>query len=323
MEFMNLIEEAMSGSVRSLGKLISLVENEAEDMQKVLKAIYPQTGNALVIGITGPPGVGKSTLVSWLAKKYREKKHSVGILAIDPSSPISGGSLLGDRIRMSHLSPSDDIYIRSLSSRGALGGISQATLNIVRILDATGRDTIIIETVGVGQDEVEVINVADTSILVLSPGFGDEIQALKAGIMEVADIFVVNKADQPDALKYVHTLEKMIQSISSYQSWVPPVIKTIALQGEGVKELMEKIEAHQSFIKNDKSYLLQKKEKLRREVIRLAEQKISRELDHFLREKIDFDNILEEVASGRKDPYYLAEEMVRFFLKTRSEATKI
>ena len=323
MEFMNLIEEAMSGSVRSLGKLISLVENEAEDMQKVLKAIYPQTGNALVIGITGPPGVGKSTLVSWLAKKYREKKHSVGILAIDPSSPISGGSLLGDRIRMSHLPPSDDIYIRSLSSRGALGGISQATLNIVRILDATGRDTIIIETVGVGQDEVEVINVADTSILVLSPGFGDEIQALKAGIMEVADIFVVNKADQPDALKYVHTLEKMIQSISSYQSWVPPVIKTIASQGEGVKELMEKIEDHRSFIKNDKSYLLQKKEKLRREIIRLAEQKISRELDHFLREKIDFDNILEEVASGRKDPYYLAEEMVGFFLKTRSEATKI
>ena len=316
MRTINLIDEAVNGSIRSLGKLISLVENEEEGMREALRAVYPRTGKAQVIGITGPPGVGKSTLVGRLAQRYFEKKKSVGILAVDPSSPLSGGSLLGDRIRMSHLPPSSNIFIRSLSSRGALGGISQATMNVVRILDAAGRDIVIIETVGVGQDEIEVMHVADITVLVLAPGFGDEIQALKAGIMEIADIFVVNKADQPDAAKYVHTLEKMIQTLSSDRLWLPPVVETIALQGEGIDTLMEKVGEHRSFVQKNDLLLRQKKEKLRREVQRLAEQGINRQLKLFLDQQVDLDTILKKIAKGEKDPYYTAEELLRCFRKS-------
>ena len=320
MNTMNLMEEALNGSVRSLSKLISLVENEEEGIQKVLEAVYPLTGKARVIGVTGPPGVGKSTLVGRLAERYLQKKLSIGILAIDPSSPITGGSLLGDRIRMSFLPPSDDIFIRSISSRGALGGISQATMNVVRVLDATGRDIIIIETVGVGQDEVEVIHVADTAILVLAPGFGDEIQALKAGIMEIADIFVVNKTDQPDAAKYVYTLEKMIQDLSSTRTWIPPIVKTIALQNQGIEELMDKVDEHMFFLQQGEFFVNQRKKKIRREILRLAEQKIRRELHNFMEGNLNLDATLKEVAIGRKDPYCIAEEMVGIFLKSLRES---
>jgi len=316
MHTMNLIDEAINGSIRSLGKLISLVENEEEGMHEALRAVYPRTGKAQVIGITGPPGVGKSTLVGRLAKSYFEEKNSVGILAVDPSSPLSGGSLLGDRIRMSHLPPSGDIFIRSLSSRGALGGISQATMNVVRILDAAGRDIIIIETIGVGQDEIEIMYVADTAILVLAPGFGDEIQALKAGIMEIADIFVVNKADQPDAVKYVHTLEKTIQSLSSDRVWIPPVLQTIALQGEGIERLMESVREHRAFVQKDDLLIRQKKEKLRREIQRLAEQNITRELKIFLDQELDLDTILQKIEKGGEDPYCMAQEVVSIFRKS-------
>ncbi|MFH0811512.1 MAG: methylmalonyl Co-A mutase-associated GTPase MeaB [Pseudomonadota bacterium] len=316
---MKLLEEALNGSVRSLGKLISLVENESTGFQEVLKAVYSHTGNARVIGVTGPPGVGKSTLVARLAERYQKKNHSVGILAVDPSSPISGGSLLGDRIRMSYLSPADNIFIRSLSSRGTLGGISQATMNVVRILDAVGRDIIIIETVGVGQDEVEVIHVADTAILVLAPGFGDEIQALKAGIMEVADIFVINKADQPDTSKYVHTLEKMVQHLSPPKKWDPPIVKTIALNNQGIEDLMEKVDEHLLFLQKDDSAAYQKKKKVTREVHRLAGQKIRQELDTFLEEKGNFDALLKNLLKDGKDPYSIAEEIVTLFWKSHQE----
>jgi len=312
----DLIEEAINGSIRSLGKLISLVENEEEGMHEALQAVYPRTGKAQVIGITGPPGVGKSTLVGRLAESYFEEKNSVGILAVDPSSPLSGGSLLGDRIRMSHLPTSDGIFIRSLSSRGALGGISQATMNVVRILDATGRDFIIIETIGVGQDEIEIMHVADTSILVLAPGFGDEIQALKAGIMEVADIFVVNKADQPDAVKYVHTLEKTIQHLSSNRPWLPPVVQTIALQGDGIERVMESVRGHRELIQKDGFLIRKRKDKLRRELQRLAEQRISRELKRFLDHVLDVESLLQEIEAGENDPYSGAAQLVESFRKS-------
>jgi LAO/AO transport system kinase len=317
MHTMKLIDEALNGSIRSLGKLISLVENEEAGMHEALQALYPHTGNAQVIGITGPPGVGKSTLVGGLAESYFEAKHSVGILAVDPSSPLSGGSLLGDRIRMNHLPPSGDVFIRSLSSRGALGGISQATMNVVRILDAAKRDIIIIETIGVGQDEVEIMHVADTSILVLAPGFGDEIQALKAGIMEIADIFVVNKADQPDAVKYVHTLEKTVHSLSSDRPWIPPVVKTIALQGAGLDKLMESVRDHREFVQKNDLLVCQKQEKLRREIQRLAEQRIKSELKDFLGRELDLDTIVQAIAEGEKNPYRAAQEVVRMFHEHR------
>ena len=316
---MKLLQDTLKGSVRSLGKLISLVENELPGFREVLKELYPYTGKAKVIGVTGPPGVGKSTLVGRLAKIYQEQNHRVGILAVDPSSPISGGSLLGDRIRMSFLFPANNIFIRSLSTRGTLGGISQCTMNVVRILDAAGYDIIIIETVGVGQDEFEVIHVADTAILVLASGYGDEIQALKAGIMEVADIFVINKADQLDTSKYVHTIEKMILQLSPQKPWTPPIVKTIALTNEGCEELIRKIEEHLAFCKTSEALIEQKKKKHIREIQRLVEQKIMEEIEAFFSQKDNLLNIVGEKLPENKDPYSIAEDIAESFWKSHKE----
>ncbi len=314
---MKILEDALKGSTRSLGKLISLIENESPGFLEVLKDLYPLTGKAKVIGITGPPGVGKSTLVSRLAKIYLDKKHSVGILAVDPSSPISGGSLLGDRIRMSHLFPDTNIFVRSLSSRGTLGGISQATMNVVRVMDAVGFDIIIIETVGVGQDEVEIMHVADTSIVVLAAGFGDEIQALKAGIMEIADIFVINKADQPDTAKYVHTIEKMILKLSPKRFWTPPIVKTIALTNQGCEELIEKIDRHLEFCRQNKSVIDEKKKKQIREIKRLIKQKVIEDIERFLEKQYKLEDVIDNGIVENKNPYALAEEALRLFWKSR------
>ncbi len=317
---MELLQDAIKGSVRSLGKIISIVENESSGFREVLKALYPYTGKAKVIGVTGPPGVGKSTLVGRLAKVYQSNNHRVGILAVDPSSPISGGSLLGDRIRMSFLFPADNIFIRSLSSRGTLGGISQCTMNVVRVLDASGYDIIIIETVGVGQDEFEVIHVADTAVLVLASGYGDEIQALKAGIMEVADIFVINKADQLDTSKYVHTLEKMILQLSPKKPWIPPIVKTIALSNQGCEELIKKIEEHFAFCQTNETLIDQKKKKHVREIERLVGQKIREEIEGFFREEYKLESILDKKLPKDSDPYTIAEDIVSLFWKSRRES---
>ncbi|MCX8031188.1 MAG: methylmalonyl Co-A mutase-associated GTPase MeaB [Thermodesulfovibrionales bacterium] len=316
---MTILDEAFKGSNRAIGRLISIVENESEGFLEILKKIYPLTGKAKIIGITGPPGVGKSTLVAQIAKIYLRKNKSVGILAVDPSSPISGGSLLGDRIRMTHLPLDKNIFIRSLSSRGTLGGISQATLNVARLLDALGYNIIIIETVGVGQDEVEIINVASTAILVLSSGFGDEIQALKAGVMEVADIFVVNKADHPDTSKYVSTIEKMIHQFSNRKAWTPPIVKTIALSSEGCEELIEKIEEHTNFCKNNKAMLEEFKQKYLLEIRKLVERKLTQELDYFFKEKFNLEDFYEKQSTKNSDPYSIAEQTIlafKSFLKT-------
>jgi len=316
---MKLLRDAINGSVRALGKLISIVENESPEFREILMTLYPLTGKAKVIGVTGPPGVGKSTLVARLAKIYQSNNHKVGILAVDPSSPISGGSLLGDRIRMSYLFPAHNIFIRSLSSRGTLGGISQATMNVVRILDATGHDIIIIETVGVGQDEVEIIHVADTAILVLAAGFGDEIQALKAGIMEIADIFVINKADQPDTSKYVHTLEKMLRHITPNRYWNPPIVKTIALSNQGCEDLIAKIDEHFEFCQKSEFHMRLQRKKDAREIKRLVEQKILQDIETFLKEKYDIEGLLDKESSKGKDPYTLAEDIISLFWKSHRE----
>lgn len=316
---MKLLEDALKGSARALGKLISIVENESQGFLEILKQIYPLTGKANIIGITGPPGVGKSTLVSQLAKIYSRQDHSVGILAVDPSSPISGGSLLGDRIRMSQLFNEKNIFIRSLSSRGTLGGISQATMNVARLLDAVGYDIVIIETVGVGQDEVEIINVADTAIVVLSAGFGDEIQALKAGIMEVADIFVVNKADQPDTARYVSTIEKMINQFSNKKLWTPPVVKTIALTSQGCEDLIQKIAEHKLFWKDNQTLIEDKKKKYILEIRRLIDRKIKEDLDLFLQKEYNLENLYDVAIAEKRNPYSIAEEAVNAFWESTIE----
>ena len=320
---MKLLEEALRGSVRALGKLISLIEDHAEESQGILKEIYPHTGRARVIGITGPPGVGKSTLVGGLTEKFLERELSVGILAVDPSSPISGGSLLGDRIRFSSLSTSDKVFIRSLSSRGALGGLSQATMNVVRLLDAAGRDVIIVETIGVGQDEIEIAHVADTMVLVLAPGFGDEIQALKAGIIELADIFAVNKVDIAGANMYVAILEKIVCDVTSGKRWIPPVVKTSALHNQGMEDLVTEIDNHALFLRENETRMQLKKSKVRREILRLTDKCVRNRLEDFLEKCSDLDDTLvSEVMEGRKDPYSATNQLVNLFWESFREKPK-
>ncbi|HPD61570.1 MAG TPA: methylmalonyl Co-A mutase-associated GTPase MeaB [Thermodesulfobacteriota bacterium] len=308
-----LVDEALSGSVRALGRLISLIEDEAEESQAILKELYSRTGKARVIGVTGPSGVGKSTLLGRLTEKFLERKLSIGILAVDPSSPISGGSLLGDRIRLSFLPASDKVFIRSLSSRGALGGLSQATMNVVRVLDAVGYDVIIVETIGVGQDEIEVAHIADTMVLILAPGFGDEIQALKAGIIELADIFVVNKIDLSDANMYVAILEKIARESSSGKSWVPPVVKTSALHNQGMEALVTEIDNHAFFLREHGSRMHLRKNKLRHEIVRLTDQCVRNRLEDFLKKCPQLELLAGEVVEGRKDSYSAANQLANLF----------
>lgn len=316
---MKLLAEARKGSVRALGKLISLVEDYGEGSHDILKALYPFTGKARVIGVTGPPGVGKSTLLGSLAGKFLARNLSVGILAVDPSSPISGGSLLGDRIRFSSLADSDKVFIRSLSSRGTLGGLSQATMNVVRVLDALGRDIIIVETIGVGQDEVEISRVADTMVLILAPGLGDEIQALKAGIMELADILVVNKIDIPGADNYSVILEKVAGDAASGKTWVPPVVKTIAVENQGIDDLITAIDKHMLFLRDHENRVQKKKDNVREEIVRLTENYVRTHLENFLGTSSYLDLLIAEVAEGRKDPYSAAKEVVNLFWESFQE----
>ena len=317
-----LFEEALKGSVRALGKLISLVEDEAEESQEILKALYPRTGRARVIGMTGPPGVGKSTLLGRLAEIFLERKLSVGILAVDPSSPISGGSLLGDRIRFSSLSTSDKVFIRSLSLRGALGGLSQATMNVVRLLDAIGYDVIIVETIGAGQDEVEVAHVVDTMVLILAPGFGDEIQALKAGIIELADIFVVNKVDLAGANMYVAILEKTAREASSGKKWVPSVVKTSALHNQGMGALVTEIDKHALFLCEPETRIRLRENKLRHEILRLTDKCVKDRLEDFLVKCSQLDPLVGEVVEGRNDPYSAANQLASLFWESFREKPK-
>ena len=310
----------LNGNKRAIARGISLIENYPEEGKKLIKHIFPKTGNAHIIGVTGPPGSGKSTLVNALATAFSKDGVRVGIIAVDPTSPFSGGALLGDRIRMTHAEINSSIFIRSMGSRGSLGGLSRSTIDAVRILDAAGFNKVIVETVGAGQSEVDIMRCAHTTLVLGIPGAGDAVQAIKAGIMEIADILVVNKTDQPDAAKYVHTLEKMIHDLSSNRAWIPPIIKTIALQNQGIEKLMDKVYEHMFFLQQDEFFVHQRKKKIRREIIRLAEQKIRREMNNFLEDNLNLDATLKEVAIGRKDPYSIAEEMVGIFLKSLRES---
>lgn len=314
---MALVDEARAGSVRALARLITLVEQESEGFGEALKALYPLTGRARVIGVTGPPGVGKSTLVGCMAEQLAKRQCSIGIVAVDPSSPISSGSLLGDRIRMNQVSFGDQVYMRSLSSRGARGGVSEATENVVRILDAVGRDVIIIETVGAGQTEGEVMRIAHTSLVVLAPGQGDEIQALKAGITEVADIVIVNKADVPGAQRYVEMLRRTLVNVQAHTRWVVPVVETVAARAEGIETLLTAIEDHGHHVKGSASVMEYRRDRLYKEIVRRVEKAVETELMRFLEKNGDLELIVHAVADGRLDPYSGAEAVVSSFFQKR------
>src|SRR5437762_8434721 len=245
---MSLTDSILAGRYRALGKAISMVERDDPDADRLVAEIYPSTGGARIIGVTGSPGAGKSTLVASLAKHYRRQEKRVGIIAVDPTSPFTGGAILGDRIRMTDLYTDRGVFIRSMATRGFLGGLAKATNDVVDVLDASGFDVVIVETVGVGQDEVDVIRTVQTNIVILVPGMGDDIQAIKAGIMEIGDVFVVNKADRPGADKTVTEVTMMMSLVEEHGDWVPPIVKTVASQSQGIEELDAAIGKHYDYL---------------------------------------------------------------------------
>ncbi|PIX23894.1 MAG: methylmalonyl Co-A mutase-associated GTPase MeaB [Deltaproteobacteria bacterium CG_4_8_14_3_um_filter_43_13] len=321
---MELVDEVRKGSVRALAKLITLVENEMPGGVEAMEEIYPLTGNAYIIGITGPPGAGKSTLTDRITKELRRKNCTVGIIAIDPTSPFTGGALLGDRVRMQGVSSDEDVFIRSMATRGSLGGLSRATSDTVKILDAYGKDYVIIETVGVGQDEVDIVRTADISILVVMPGGGDDIQAIKAGIMEIGDIFVVNKADRDGADRLVTEIKMMLGLSSVEREWTSPIIKTVATEDQGIGTLVEKINEHREFLVKSGMLACRRKERIRSEIIKMIEYEIYRYLDSLIAENKDFfEQRLEDIVNKKEDPYLLAKKTVETIAKRISKNANV
>jgi LAO/AO transport system kinase len=311
----NLVERLLAKDIRAVAHAISIAENGRQSSSHLLKQIYSNVGNAYRIGITGPPGAGKSTIVNQAAKIIRNKNKRVGIIAVDPTSPFTGGALLGDRIRMSEIGGDKDIFIRSMASRGSLGGLSKKVIDAADILDAAGYDYILLETVGVGQSELDIVKAADTTIVVLVPESGDSIQAMKAGLMEIADIFVINKSDRPGADQASASLKTiMMMRTHDEDTWIPGIIKTVATENQGIPELFAEINRHKEFL-DDKNLLLKKREKQTKNRIKeIVEDYIRDELWNDDREN-SLDSSLEKVVLGRLSPYRIAEELIENFKK--------
>ena len=304
------IDRLRSGDPRALARAISTVENRRAESSGLLKALFPHTGHARILGLTGAPGAGKSTLVDQLAKHYRKENQTVGIIAVDPTSPYTGGAILGDRIRMQDHYSDPGIFIRSMATRGSLGGLARATADAATVLDASGRDLILIETVGVGQDEVDIVRLADITIVILVPGMGDDVQTIKAGIMEIADIFVINKSDREGAERVEREIRAMQSLEMRKDGWTPPVVKTVASEGLGTKELAVAIANYETYIKKE-NLLFQKNVENWRE--RLVEMLRDAMLER-ARGQIDsasLDRYAAEIAEHKRDPYSLVEEIVR------------
>ncbi len=306
----NSFEKLLAGETRAVARAITKVENGAKDASELMKAVYPHTGHALVIGITGAPGAGKSSLVDKLAFYYKDKGERIGIICVDPSSPFSGGAILGDRIRMSTLGLDKNVFIRSMATRGNLGGLSRATVDAVGILDAAGFDKVIVETVGVGQDEVEIVKTADVSVVVLVPGMGDDIQAIKAGIMEIGDVFVINKADREGVLRTEKELEALLSLAHRPDFWNPPIIKTIATENKGIEDLSKAIESYYDFQKNGEN--LERRTAIAKwRLLELLQERLLADVlsRNGTRERIE--KMAQEIAEKKNNPYSAVEEILR------------
>lgn len=314
---MDLVDRLLSGDRRAAAQLVTLMEDGGPLAREAIASIYPHTGHAHVVGVTGSPGTGKSTLVYELAKEFRQRGRTVGIVAVDPTSPFSGGALLGDRIRMQKLSTDEGIFIRSMASRGHLGGLARATGDAVKVLDAFGRDTIMVETVGAGQSEVEIARAAHTVIVVDAPGLGDDIQAIKAGLFEIADIFVVNKADRDGADRTLLTLQMMLDMNEGCDdhSWRPPIVKTIALQGEGSAQVADAVEGHLAYLKESDQLRIRSMRLAEEELRRiLGQELLARLLDEIREEQYEF--LTKEVAERELDPYTAADNLLASFFQS-------
>jgi LAO/AO transport system kinase len=309
----DIVAEALQGSVRAMARLITLVENDDPGALQIMGAIYPHTGNAYVLGITGSPGTGKSTLTDKITAILREREQTVGVIAVDPSSPFTGGALLGDRIRMQRSAGDAEVFIRSMATRGNLGGLARTTTDVVKIMDAFGKDWVIVETVGVGQDEVEIAKTADTTVVVLAPGLGDTIQSMKAGVMEIADLYVVNKADRSGADELLNEVNVRVEQDAQIRKapWKPPVVKTIALENQGTDSLVEAIEKHRSFLRQSGKLRKNRREKTRQETLALLRDEISRNVLERVLGNGRFDALIDEIVAHKKDPYTSVQEIVR------------
>jgi LAO/AO transport system kinase len=305
-----MIESVRSGDARALSRAISTVENRAPGWSDLLKALFPHSGKARVIGMTGAPGAGKSTLVDQLARHYRKEDRTVGIVAVDPTSPYTGGAILGDRIRMQDHFADPGIYIRSMATRGALGGLARTTADVTTVLDASGRDVVLIETVGVGQDEVDIVRLADITVVILVPGMGDDVQTIKAGIMEIADIFVINKSDREGAERVEREIRALQSLAMRHDGWTPPIVKTVASEGKGVQELARAIGEYQNYLQKENRALQKSVENWQERLIEMLRDVMLEKA----RAQLGNGNLAgmaREVAEHRRDPYTLVEEIAR------------
>jgi LAO/AO transport system kinase len=307
----NLLDNFFKGDVRALSRIITLVENRSPESLELMQRLFPQAGKAQVLGLTGSPGSGKSTLVDRLATAYRKKGNTLAVIAVDPSSPFTGGAILGDRIRMQTPGTDPGVYIRSMATRGHLGGLATATADVATVLDAAGKNPIIVETVGVGQDEIDIVKLADISIVVLVPGMGDDIQALKAGIMEIGDIFVINKCDRPGVDKMERAILTMLSLAHRPDGWQPIIVKTVATEGQGIDELIEAVEQSRTFLQNSPARLEKKKDAARQRLITLLQERLLKTTVEKAPPDGKFDSIVEQIANRQQDPYSVVDEIIR------------
>ncbi len=304
------MDRVRAGEPRALARAISVVEDRTRDSTELLKALFPFSGNAVLLGLTGSPGAGKSTLVDQMAREYRKQGKTIGIVAVDPTSPFSGGAILGDRIRMQAHYADSGIYIRSMATRGSLGGLASTTADVATVLDASGRDLVMIETVGVGQDEVDIVTLADITVVVLVPGMGDDVQTIKAGIMEIADVFIINKSDRDGAERVEREIRAMQSLATRKDQWTPPIVKTVASDGTGIPEVLQAIESYQAYLSKSDLGRDRRIANWRKRITEMLRDAL------FLRVVTGYlgngeaERLATEVAEHKRDPYSLVEEIV-------------